>query len=419
MRALVLALGAMGALAVGSPASAAQPTPPAQRALSTALTTGLDQAGGHDGAYVVDLTTGQPLYSSAANTPRIPASVEKLYTTSTALLRFGPNATMTTSVYGKGRRGPRGTWVGTLYLRGGGDPTFGSASFDSYNYGTGATIQGLVGNLQRQSGITGLLGRVIGDESYFASLRGTPQYGFGFVPDEEGALSALAYNRGTLAGGTAYVIHPAIYAAQQLVAALRAARLRVSGSTPVSAGKTPSVARLLAGVQSPSIARLIALTNTPSDNFFAEMLLKGIGAKFGRAGTTATGAAVVRSELRSVFGITPTLVDGSGLSYTDSTSPSQVVALLTKMQSNPYFVNSLAVGGETGTLQHQMVGTVAQGRCRGKTGTLRVVAGLAGYCRAANGHTLAFAFLMNSVGNTAYAHAVEANMAVALANYDG
>ncbi len=58
---------------------------------------------------------------------------------------------------------------------------------------------------------------------------------------------------------------------------------------------TPSAARLLATVRSPTIATLIALTNTPSDNFFAEMLLKDIGARAGAGGTTAAGAAVVRA----------------------------------------------------------------------------------------------------------------------------
>ena len=66
-----------------------------------------------------------------------------------------------------------------------------------------------------------------------------------------------------------------------------------------------------------------------------------------------------------------------------------------------------------------MNGTPAQGNCRGKTGTLSDVATLAGYCRALDGHTLAFAFLANGLGNPDLGHAIEANMAVALAKYDG
>jgi D-alanyl-D-alanine carboxypeptidase/D-alanyl-D-alanine-endopeptidase (penicillin-binding protein 4) len=83
-------------------------------------------------------------------------------------------------------------------------------------------------------------------------------------------------------------------------------------------------------------------------------------------------------------------------------------------------VNSLAIAGETGTLQPVDHGTVAQGRCRGKTGTLAAVANVAGYCLARDGHTLAFAFLVNGNSATDYVHNVlEGRMMVAMARYDG
>ncbi len=92
------------------------------RAWSRALNSGMRAAGSYSGAYVQDLTTGQVLYNHNASTPRLPASVEKLLTTSTALLKFGAGATLTTSVLGVGQLSA-GTLPGTLYLRGGGDPT--------------------------------------------------------------------------------------------------------------------------------------------------------------------------------------------------------------------------------------------------------------------------------------------------------
>ena len=124
--------------------------------------------------------------------------------------------------------------------------------------------------------------------------------------------------------------------------------------------------------------------------------------------------------MTSKFGITPRLNDGSGLSRFDVTSPSQLVMLLRQMQSNPDFVSSLAIGGETGTLQHEMRGTIAQGNCRGKTGTLHDVADLAGYCRGRDGHTLVFALLANRLGSPDYVHMIEGNaMAPAIAGYNG
>jgi serine-type D-Ala-D-Ala carboxypeptidase/endopeptidase (penicillin-binding protein 4) len=128
---------------------------------------------------------------------------------------------------------------------------------------------------------------------------------------------------------------------------------------------------------------------------------------------------VVSAELSSEFGITPRLNDGSGLSRYDSTSPAQIVTVLQALANNPTFVNSLAIMGRTGTLQNEGLGTIAQNNCRGKTGTLHDVANLAGYCAARDGHTLAFAFMANGLGDPDYVHQVEASMSAAVAGYDG
>jgi D-alanyl-D-alanine carboxypeptidase/D-alanyl-D-alanine-endopeptidase (penicillin-binding protein 4) len=70
-------------------------------------------------------------------------------------------------------------------------------------------------------------------------------------------------------------------------------------------------------------------------------------------------------------------------------------------------------------MRHEMVGTRAAGNCRGKTGTLRDVANLVGYCTAANGDELVFAFLENGLGNTYIGHLLEDHMGEALAAYAG
>jgi D-alanyl-D-alanine carboxypeptidase/D-alanyl-D-alanine-endopeptidase (penicillin-binding protein 4) len=418
MRARLLALlGVVGAVLLAPGTAVAQTTP--VRTLARALHAGQHKLGRFSGAYVVDLTTGLPLFAIRPDSPRVPASVEKLYTTSTALLEFGPTATLSTELLGRGTESPTGVWSGTLYLRGGGDPTFGTLPFDRAWYGGGATIGALVSALQRIAHLTALQGRIVGDASYFDALPSTIESGFTFDPYMEGSLSALAFNRGLLDGGNAGVANPPVFAAAQLAAALRRAHVKVGKHPRLGAGVTPASAQLLATVQSPPMAQLIALTNTPSDNFFAETLTKDLGARFGGAGTTAAGVAVIKAELSSHFGLAPRFDDGSGLSRDDATTPRQVVSLLAQMADNPDFVNSLAVGGETGTLQHEMVGTPAQGACRGKTGTLIDVASLAGYCQAADGHTLAFAFLANRLGDPELGHQIEASMAVALARYNG
>jgi serine-type D-Ala-D-Ala carboxypeptidase/endopeptidase (penicillin-binding protein 4) len=280
-------------------------------------------------------------------------------------------------------------------------------------------MQRLVSNLIAATGMTALTGNVVADESLFDSLRGTPATGDGASTGIEGDLSALAYNRGWASrDGTSYVLHPALTAGQQFLAALTAAGVKVGRRAHVSAGATPDNAQPLADVHSPRIATLISLTNTPSDNFFAEMLLKGIGAQFGTGGTTADGVAVVKTQMAASFDIHPRLNDGSGLSRYDLTTPLQVVMLLSHMATDSQFTNSLAVAGRTGTLVDEMRGTYAQGRCRGKTGTLHDVSNVAGYCQARDGHTLAFAFLLNGIYPD-YAHPIQDQMQVALAGYDG
>jgi serine-type D-Ala-D-Ala carboxypeptidase/endopeptidase (penicillin-binding protein 4) len=421
---LVLAVApASSALATGTGAVhisrlVRAPNSPAERGLVAGLNRGMRQAGPYSGAFVVDLTAGQTLYSHNANTGRLPASVEKLYTTTTALQRFGAAGTLTTAVLGRGQMEGT-TYVGTLYLHGGGDPTFGAASFDSRNYGTGATIQQLVSNLVTATGMTAFRGDVVADESVLDSVRGTPATNFQPSTEVEGELSGLAFDRGWYnLQGTVLDTHPALDAGLELASTLKAAGIRMLGHTHVSAARTPAGATPLASVASPSMATLLALTLTPSDNFFAEMLLKDIGARFGGGGTTAQGAAVVRAQIARDFGIHPRFNDGSGLSRYDLTSPSQVVTLLRGMAGNATFTHALAVAGETGTLQHEMVGTYAQGRCRGKTGTLSDASNVVGYCTARDGHTLAYALLMNAI-NPNYAHPIQDRMVVAVAKYGG
>jgi len=418
MRRALLTLAASLVLLGGAGAQRAAAGGPAERSLNRALNSGMRAAGSSSGAYVVDLTTGQPLYSNHARARRLPASVEKLFTTSTALECFGPNGTLTTSILGVGKQ--RGTtFTGTLYLRGGGDPTFGSASFDQASYGTGATVQRLVTDLIAGTKIRSLAGNVVADESTFDALRGTPATGYRPSVDVEGELSAVSFNRGWASGdGSSYFYRPALEAGAQLVSALQAAGVKLSRRTSVSTGRTPPGAELLTQIHSPRIATLISLTNTPSDNFFAEMLLKGLGARYGAAGTTAAGAAVVRAQVARRWRIHPRLDDGSGLSRFDRTTPIDVVSLLRQLAGNSTFTGSLAIAGQTGTLEYEMRGTYAQGRCRGKTGTLPDVSNVAGYCRATDGHTLAYAFLMNGI-DAYYAHPIQDQMQVALARYDG
>jgi D-alanyl-D-alanine carboxypeptidase/D-alanyl-D-alanine-endopeptidase (penicillin-binding protein 4) len=178
----------------------------------------------------------------------------------------------------------------------------------------------------------------------------------------------------------------------------------------------PPEAAQIAAWPSPSVGWLVARTNAPSDNFFAESLLKDLGAEFGGAGSTAAGASVVRSSVASL-GARPRVVDGSGLSRRDRTTPRDVVDLVAAMDGSDnaaVFEASLAVAGRTGTLRKRMRSTAARDRCHAKTGTLSDVSALAGYCETTAGRRVAFAFLMNSI-NVNWAHTRQDRMTAGLA----
>ena len=71
---------------------------------------------------------------------------------------------------GAGTLDDEGTWHGTLYLRGGGDPTFGSSAFIRSAYGgQGASVSSLAQQLAAR-GIHRVEGRIVGDESFLDSL---------------------------------------------------------------------------------------------------------------------------------------------------------------------------------------------------------------------------------------------------------
>src|SRR5688572_17626836 len=196
-----------------SPAAAA-----AQDALTPRLARYMRAAGTHSGAYVLNVTDGEPVFRWRQGTPRILASNAKLFTTAAALARFGTEGTLGTEVLGRGSL-DEGVWRGDLYLRGGGDPTFGSRRFTRRAYGGGATVEDLAAALA-DAGIERVSGSVRGDESGFDSLRGGPDSGYG-TSVWVGPLSALSYNRGLGdERGRSFQVNPPQFAAARLDAAL-------------------------------------------------------------------------------------------------------------------------------------------------------------------------------------------------------
>jgi serine-type D-Ala-D-Ala carboxypeptidase/endopeptidase (penicillin-binding protein 4) len=381
------------------------------------LTGQMRYAGAYSGAYVVNVSheKARVAFRWREHTARILASNTKLFTTTAALARFGREATLGTEVLGSGELDVEGVYHGSLYLRGGGDPTFGSRRFTKRSYGEGATVQDLA-DLLDEAGIQRVTGRVYGDEAAFDSLRGGPDSGYA-TSVWVGPLSALSYNRGLFTEtGRGFQANPPAFAAARLDDALEASGVAVR--LRPRAGVTPPEATVLASVESPPMERLLRLTNKPSDNFFAEMLLKDLAHLAGGVGTTARGARVATAFARRL-GARPRLVDGSGLARGNRASPYSVVRLLSAMYRRDDFdpfVDSLSIAGQDGTLHDRMRRGSARYRCRGKTGTLSNVSALSGYCEAETGDNYAYSILMNGVYPTS-ARRLQDRMLQAIAKF--
>ena len=157
MRRVIATLLALAAVLAGAAPAAAI----SESGLRSVISREMRKAPAASGAYVRDMKTGAELYALRENAVRIPASVEKLFTTSAALLRLGPSATLTTrAVVGPDAViEPDGTLRGDLVLVGGGDPFFGDAS--------AAQLAKSV----RAAGIRRIAGAVVGDETAFDGRR--------------------------------------------------------------------------------------------------------------------------------------------------------------------------------------------------------------------------------------------------------
>jgi len=373
--------------------------------------------GSASGLVVMNAESGEVVCRRAASTPRPLASNTKMFTTATALARFGPQARIATKVVTDGFFELNGVLRGNLYLKGGGDPALGAPAFyGRFLGGLGTNLFALRRQL-RAAGVREVTGRLYGDDTVFDRLRGVADSGFATSP-YIGPLSGLSFNSGySSSRGSSFAVDPASVAIRKFARALRGAGIRLAPGMGLRTA--PEDAQTLAIVRSPNISQLADATNVPSNNFYAEMLLKLVGAHFGGAGTTAAGAAVVERYAREQ-GVGVRAVDGSGLTRSNNASPSAVVRFLQAMRGEEIgddFIQSLALTGAEGTVASRTDGSAAAGRCRVKTGTLTGVSNLSGYCFNRSGKVMIFSILMASVYDLGRAHLEQDRIAAAIASY--
>jgi D-alanyl-D-alanine carboxypeptidase/D-alanyl-D-alanine-endopeptidase (penicillin-binding protein 4) len=369
-------VAALLAALVVAPAAAAAPLQPRLEQALTVPHVSLAASG----AAVLDLETGEAVYSRNASLSLLPASNEKLAVTYAALTALGPGFRIETTALGVGEQAGA-VWEGDIVLKGYGDPTLSVADLTS------------LARQVRAEGIARVSGRVLGDESWFDNRRTAPGWKAAFYIRESPPLSALIVDRGRAGRYTSR--DPALAAAQLFRSALARAGVRVGGEA--AHGTADETAVPLASVDSPPLSRLVRWMDQVSDNFVAEMLLKQLGAVQGSRGTTASGVGVVTGLLVQagvpMDGVR--IVDGSGLSLLDRMTANALVVLLTAMWNDPgvrpELLAALPIAGRTGTLDDRMRRGPATGVVRAKTGTTSNASALSGFV----GERYVFSVLQN------------------------
>lgn len=191
---------------------------------------------------------------------------------------------------------------------------------------------------------------------------------------------------------------PGLYMGHVLLGILSQKGIRVTGT--VLRKRIRGKPRLLVRNHSVPLRSIVYWLNKTSDNFYAEQLLKTIGAVVAGEGSWEGGLGVVKKFLRGLgLSTSYRIADGSGLSRYNLVTPRMLTTVLAAMRGDRAFVDSLPVAGENGgygTLRKRMKQSPAEGNLRAKTGSVEGVSALSGYVKTRDNKTLAFSIMANA-----------------------
>ena len=318
------------------------------------------------GLHIVNLTTGEVVYSYAAQQRMRPASTEKVVTAITALDVLGPHYQFQTQLLTTAPL-KDGVLQGDLYIKGGMDPLL-----------TAADVRTLAARL-KAAGVRRVTGRLLAD----ASLKDEDEYGWGWCWDDDNpTLTPL------LLGGK-----PGL--AAQMLTALRNAGITLAKG--VANGVAPATARCLAAFYRP-LAEVLLPMMKESDNLCAESVFYQLGRS--RKLIAPRIYQILNAEGSSV-------ADGSGLSLYNYQTPEVFTRLLAYAAARPDSIfnpllEALPIAGIDGTLKKRMTGTPAAANVRAKTGSVTAVSTLVGYTtQRSTNQLMAFAIMNQGVSRMA------------------
>ncbi|MDP8999503.1 MAG: D-alanyl-D-alanine carboxypeptidase/D-alanyl-D-alanine-endopeptidase, partial [Myxococcota bacterium] len=194
---------------------------------------------------------------------------------------------------------------------------------------------------------------------------------------------------------------PSLLAGYALKALLERAGVKVSGDVKLGTARGHVLARHL----SEPLSLLLYSLGKQSDNFYAEMIFKGLaGEGKGRPAKSGDAAEIVTRWIERIGASDPGIVikNGSGLFDANRVTAWSTVELLRwawrDPTAGPEFVAQLAVGGADGTLHKRFRNELTRRRVRAKTGTLDDAIALSGYVlQGAGKGPIAFSMLFNHV----------------------
>jgi D-alanyl-D-alanine carboxypeptidase/D-alanyl-D-alanine-endopeptidase (penicillin-binding protein 4) len=122
---------------------------------------------------VMSSKTGKTIVEYNSEMLLTPASTMKVFTTATALSLLGSSFKFETTLQYSGKIDSSGTLVGNIYIKGGGDPTFGSDRFQGTN--ADVILNSWI-EIIKSKGIKKIEGKVIGDAEIFDNILVSPEW---------------------------------------------------------------------------------------------------------------------------------------------------------------------------------------------------------------------------------------------------
>lgn len=402
------------------------------------------------GVYVKSMNTPGSLYSYNVNQPLTPASTMKILTAETALIFLGSNYRFSTQLLTDAKSVKNGVLQGNLYVVFSGDPTLtyydladllnslrsqqitaiegnvyiDNTAYDQSFYGPGwltkdkksaygAPISASIINhnclpvnvaAKRKPG---KLNQVLTPNFYPSdrmALLAKSRSNTCLVRMSENSNSSIridnCLSKGPFNWGMNYVVTDIPDYNRALFKSLLS-QLSISVYGSVTFGSAPQNLSLVGSHTSDPLPDLLKEMLKKSDNVIAGALFKKIGQLYSHQPGSWSNASNAVSQILAkradvnIAGLR--IVDGSGLSRDNQTTPAQLMQVLDyayhQPATNQAFFSALPIAGVDGTLKHRMY-NVAR-KVHAKTGTISGVTSLAGYAISADNEPIAFVVIVN------------------------